>query len=403
MAQATPTDAQPSPPAQETQEEFLERMRLKVVESFSLLPPEFYWRDRALWLESQGYKLRPRYQPGWVPNVSTSETVPLNDEEFVAMMRAAVVDATRTKDGKRVLLKRIVKSDHPFEVGLTKLLSAEPLSADPLNHCVPVLDEISPPNEPDVTYLVLPFLQQLTCLPFDTFGEIVDFVKQLFTGVQYLHHHHIAHRDIGIPNILMEGEQMFPEGWNHFRGHLTPRGDKHSTFFRRSLRPPKYYLIDFGLSRQYDASETNPLEPPIAGGDRSVPEFTTNKEAFNPFQTDIYYTGNTIRRFIMTGDKLLVNGYYGAGFLNPLIKDMVQKDPEKRPTIDEVMTRFEAICKKLSDQKLRSRPIPRKGRIIKGIRNHLEHRKRMKEYIEQGIPAIPSRQPSTTEAVRESS
>ncbi|TFK74335.1 hypothetical protein BDN72DRAFT_760235 [Pluteus cervinus] len=359
-------------------------MRLQVVDSLSLLRAEFYWRDRALWLETQGYKLRPRYQPGWAPEIPNLENVPLNDEEFVAMAVPAVVDATRTKDGKRVLLKRIVKSDHPFEAGLTKLLSAEPLSADPLNHCIPVLDEISPPNEPGVTYLVLPFLQQLTCLPFDTFGEIVDFVKQLFTGVQFLHHHHIAHRDIGIPNVLMEGEQMFPEGWNHFRGHRTPRGNKHSTFFRRSIQPPKYYIIDFGLSRQYDATETNPQEPPIGGGDRSVPEFKTNKEAFNPFQTDIYYTGNLIRRLIMTG-------YYGAGFLDPLIKDMIQKDPEKRPTIDEVITRFEAICKNLSDRKLRSRPIPRKGKIIKGIRNHLEHRKRMREYIEQGIPPIPFR------------
>ncbi len=31
---------------------------------------EYFWRDHALWLETQGYKLRPRYQPGWEPEIS---------------------------------------------------------------------------------------------------------------------------------------------------------------------------------------------------------------------------------------------------------------------------------------------------------------------------------------------
>jgi hypothetical protein len=41
--------------------------------------------------------------------------------------------------------------------------------------------------------------------------------------------------------------------------------------------------------------------------------------------------------------------------MEPLITDMVQSDPTKRPKMDEVVTRFSDIRGKLSTWKLRSR------------------------------------------------
>ena len=41
--------------------------------------------------------------------------------------------------------------------------------------------------------------------------------------------------------------------------------------------------------------------------------------------------------------------------MQPLITDMVQEDPAKRPTMDEVVARFAEIRSKLSTWKLRSR------------------------------------------------
>ena len=41
--------------------------------------------------------------------------------------------------------------------------------------------------------------------------------------------------------------------------------------------------------------------------------------------------------------------------MEPLVTDMVQTDPTKRPTIDEVVARFSEIRGKLSSWKLRSR------------------------------------------------
>ena len=48
--------------------------------------------------------------------------------------------------------------------------------------------------------------------------------------------------------------------------------------------------------------------------------------------------------------------------MEPLIADMVHNDPTKRPTMDEVVTRFSEIKGKLSAWKLRSR-IARKNEL----------------------------------------
>ena len=48
--------------------------------------------------------------------------------------------------------------------------------------------------------------------------------------------------------------------------------------------------------------------------------------------------------------------------MQPLIDDMVQEDPTKRPNMDEVVARFAEIRSKLSTWKLRSR-MPRNNEI----------------------------------------
>ena len=69
--------------------------------------------------------------------------------------------------------------------------------------------------------------------------------------------------------------------------------------YARTSRPTKYYIIDFGLSRRYDASITSPREPPIMGGDRTVPEFEKSHDPCDPFPTDIYYVGSLMREIFL--------------------------------------------------------------------------------------------------------
>jgi hypothetical protein len=98
---------------------------------------------------------------------------------------------------------------------------------------------------------------------------------------------------------MMDGS-MFPEGW-HFVNYDSKRDEVtvDAKYYNRRQRPPKYFLIDFGISRRYDPKDGPPLEHPIMGGDKSVPEFQKSVEPCDPFATDIYYVGNLIRMYIL--------------------------------------------------------------------------------------------------------
>ncbi|TFK74343.1 hypothetical protein BDN72DRAFT_833699 [Pluteus cervinus] len=352
---------------------------------------EIYWRDYQPWLKTCGYQLRPRFQPDWVPSWQGSEYSLLNPpEDGLRLVRAAVIDATLIKDGKRVTLKRVNKEDHPNELEITQLWSSEALSNDPQNHCIPLLDVLYPPNHPDHLIMVLPFLRTYDTPRFDTFGEVIDCVDQLFKGLQFIHRQHVAHRDIHPGNIMMEGEVICPGSWHLHNNSLAPDGRTRAKNFTRTQRPPKYYFIDFGLSSQYDPSEADPLELPVIGGDKTVPEFQTSGTLFNPFHTDIYYMGNFVRENFIDGKASYTHGHYGMKFLQPLISDMVQDDPAKRPTIDEVVVRFEEMCKRLGSWKLRSRPAPRNAFVPYTISRVCRHWVRRVGYVIRRIPPIPS-------------
>lgn len=85
--------------------------------------------------------------------------------------------------------------------------------SDPQNHCVPLLEVLIPPDEtPDTRILVMPLLRPFDSPIFDTFGEAVECIRQLFEvgffntddishkayrwaqGLQFMHQHHVAHR-----------------------------------------------------------------------------------------------------------------------------------------------------------------------------------------------------------------
>ncbi|KAL1945818.1 hypothetical protein VTO73DRAFT_1820 [Trametes versicolor] len=134
------------------------------------------------------------------------------------------------------------------------------------------------------------------------------------------------------------------------------RVEDDSQVMLKQLKRMKYYFIDFGLSRRYDPMDGPPREHPIRGGDKSVPEFQPGVwkgELLDPFPTDIYYLGNLIRMDIM-------KAYRGIEFLVPLVKDMVQDDSAKRPTIQDVVRHFDELVRPLKSRQLRSRLVPRK-------------------------------------------
>lgn len=96
-------------------------------------------------------------------------------------------------------------------------------------------------------------------------------------------------------NIMMDPVPLYPRLFHPLVNSRTMDYKGDAKHYSRTWKPTKYFLIDFGLSRKYNPDDGPPLEFPILGGDKTVPEFQHSDEAVNPFPTDIYYLGNLIR------------------------------------------------------------------------------------------------------------
>jgi hypothetical protein len=84
-----------------------------------------------------------------------------------------LVDATRISDGKLVYIKEVKTGDQESRVALA--LSA---LGDSANHSVPILDTFADLTDESISYIVMPFLRLSDNPPFETVGEVVDFVDQ---------------------------------------------------------------------------------------------------------------------------------------------------------------------------------------------------------------------------------
>jgi len=88
------------------------------------------------------------------------------------------MDATRRRDGKHVMLRKVLLEDRPYELRIAQFLSSQEVARDPHNHCVPLLDVIEIPNAGQ-KLMVMPFLCPFNNPRFQTFGEFVAFFTQI--------------------------------------------------------------------------------------------------------------------------------------------------------------------------------------------------------------------------------
>ena len=140
--------------------------------------------------------LRPRYRPGWVPSWhGTKRSGSYSEDGHLQAVsgtsatfctyadpaqRINVLDATRIADGKIVMIKRIYLNESPDEVEITQMFATEPLVSDPRNHCVPVIEVLTVPDSDNVRLIVMPLLRAFNNPPFNTLGEVVECLRQLF-------------------------------------------------------------------------------------------------------------------------------------------------------------------------------------------------------------------------------
>ena len=170
-----------------------ERARAKLIKRMeNLSEDELWWTERYEFLESRGYRLRPRFRPGWVPSWLNTGRDPLDFEDsrfhlvrvswsrhLVPSHRTqhdGILDATRLSDGKQVVLKAVLRDGN--EVRIAMMLSSLEALKDPMNHCVPILDYFGDLTRPGPDFIVMPLLRVFYVPDFETVAEILDFVKQ---------------------------------------------------------------------------------------------------------------------------------------------------------------------------------------------------------------------------------
>ncbi|KAI9450986.1 kinase-like domain-containing protein [Lactarius psammicola] len=318
----------------------------------TLFRSEVWWREQYDDIKRCGYQLHPRYHPGWVPSWKGSNKDFFMEDGQPRLLRAAM-DATRLHDGKRVMLKKVFPEERPHELQISRMFSSGEVATDPHNHCVPLLDVIElSPRSGSQKLMVFPLLRPFSRPRIQTFGEFAAFFTQICEGIRFLHQRNVAHRDCTANNVKVTAAR----------------------------RPPRYYFIDFGLSRRYPSRDA--MDEPLPGGDESAPEHQSVRRLCNPFHTDIYYIGNLVR-------KEFIEKCNGFEFMENLVAKMTQDDPAVRPPIEDVLEEFSRIRASLGKRKLRSAITSKNAPKVFGIIRQAWQSVRTLRYVVSRRPAIP--------------
>ncbi|KAG6920132.1 hypothetical protein DXG01_004898 [Tephrocybe rancida] len=358
------------------------------IEEGGLHSVEKFWRDHYEFLKDRGYTLRRRYEPDWIPSWADGKKERSRCEDSFALGHAWTLDATRS-DGTYVILKRVDLSIPTQELVVGRLFSSPELATNPRNHCVPFLDIIDPKEGSTTAFIVMPLLNIAGFAPFKTIGEAVEYFRQIFEALQFMHHNNVAHGDCKTDNIMADLHPLYGHALHPALPYMRRDFSGWSSSpAPRTSKPVKYYLIDFDLSNIYGDTDARLMTPPW-GGDKSVPEhLIPNAPPCDPFPVDVYCIGNVVKQGFLDGRELMfLKPKQGFEFMRGLISDMVNDDPSKRPTMDEVVARFDQIIASLSEWTLRS-PILDVGERF-GIVNSIFHWARQLTYVAWRLPAIP--------------
>lgn len=112
-------------------------------------------------------------------SVGTSIVSYLNYSSTKYVQHGSIAHAIDLNAGQFVVLKKTDLIEHPDEIRTMEHLSEEPVGSDKRNHSVRAVDVLEHPTEETTRILVLPLLRDFDDPPFETVGEILDFIWQL--------------------------------------------------------------------------------------------------------------------------------------------------------------------------------------------------------------------------------
>jgi len=225
---------------------------------------------------------------------------------------------TRICDGTKIILKAVHRQSREFDI--VKRLSTPPLRDCDMNHCIPVLDMIEPP-EGYLAFIVMeewsPHLMPNTPCTLRLF---LIAMQQCIEHIAFMHSHNMAHLDISLRNMLTD-----------YQG--------------------RYACIDFECSRRFDPPKDGDL-PPRIGHIRGteLPPEAESRELADPYKVDIWALGILIRR------ACLATGYRIAE-LWQLTKIMLHERFEYRPSADVVLKEFNYLMGMIDESRLEGPPM----------------------------------------------
>jgi hypothetical protein len=88
-----------------------------------------------------------------------------------------LVDAIHEETGKLVYIKEVATNSEELRIAL--MLTQGEFVGDPRNHCVPVTKVFQDHENPELSYVVMPFLRLMDSPPFEYVKEIIEFVDQI--------------------------------------------------------------------------------------------------------------------------------------------------------------------------------------------------------------------------------
>ncbi|KAI0041908.1 hypothetical protein FA95DRAFT_1564896 [Auriscalpium vulgare] len=307
---------------------------LRPLPADTLTPYEAWWRDHAPYLETRGYRLRPRLRPGWIASWKTGAITELAAEDSaVSMPRPRLMDATRISDGHMVYIKYMGTDCQEYTIA--HLLASDSAQKDSKNHSVPVLDAFHDAENSSMSFVVMPYLRPVNGPAFQFIGEVLDFGEQILEGLAYMHEQGVAHRDCAFRNMGMDARAMYPEGFHPVHDTWTPTKSGQAKRLSRLEVGVKYYFIDYGISSYYPSGTQRTLVTGDLGRDREVPELSKDIP-YDPFKVDIFIIGNALRQEFY-------NLYSNLGFLAPFIAQMTRTEPSTRPTAEQMLHEWRAM------------------------------------------------------------
>lgn len=291
-------------------------------------------------------KLPKAKAPAPAPKPSETNIDELNFQDYQVIEKVgtggmgSVYKAKRRSDGRTVALKvpqQHYLSDEKFVKRFYR--EAEMLKRFSHPNIVRVYDYRSDPNE---HYIAMEFIEgesledQLEMGGF-SYEESVQILRALADALRHIHFHNVVHRDIKPANVMMLS----------------------NAFVNGKLREGGLKLMDFGIAVGKVVTRLTMVGARVGTPIYMAPEQAKGDTVDS--RSDVYSLG--LVAYEMISGQTAFKGSYEAvvhqqvfetpkppkqirmdipGKLNDLILHMIEKDPNRRPTLDEVIDRIDA-------------------------------------------------------------